>query len=143
MLLLQAGISCKIASWISLKHQINVHNSFHALQSLRIWRYICVLVVSTNECFLPLYGIEWNTRQVFIRNVHWKVVNFQIWVCLECFLLYGVMRWLEASTCLVFFYENQFWCWMQEIVLLAHEILFCMTQLHASLNLQVNCFLHY
>jgi hypothetical protein len=93
-----------------------------------------------NEFLPPLYGIEWNTRQVFMRNVHWEPVDLQIWVCLmEYFLLYGVMGWLEASTSLVYSDHNQFWCWMQEIVLPAQEIWFFITHLHARVYLQVNC----
>ncbi len=90
-------------------------------------RYMYTLLVGMNEFLAPLYGIEWNTRQVSMRNVHWEPVNLQIWVWLEYFLLSGVMRWWEACTSLAFSDHNEFWCWMQEIVLPAQEILFCMS----------------
>ncbi len=142
---MQAGISQKIALRVTPTPQIHVTEQFNAVHSMKISKVYMYFAGLYKWILPPLYGIEWNTIQVFMRDVHWEPVDLQIWVCLmEYFLLYGVMGWPEASTSLVYSDHNQFCCWMQEIVLPAHQSWFFITHLHACVNLQVNCFLlHY
>jgi len=144
LLLVQTGISHKIALRVTPRPQIHVNERFHAVRSLKILKVYMYFAGHYKFWLLSMalseiqYKFSWG---MFIESLLISINRFAL---MEYFLLYGVMGWLEASTSLVYSDHNQFWCWMQEIVLPAQTILFFITYLHACVNLQVNCFLlHY